>query len=988
MNFSYNKYHELETPDTYLAYPNKKIICKLPVTGRHTELCFVSASSYSFSLNKYRNGEKFKYYDEITIGRYVEFKNVVWFRITKIDTEGDGENESMIVTCSSIESETGQTYVTALGSLGVDEDDQGGLDIYCLHSETDQAHSIMHKFFEKNPSWSMGYFDPAIKNEYRIVNEDSVTSYDLLTSTAMELWECVFQFDTYTKTVSVYKLENIGKTTSIYLSYRNLIKKLDVSYDEADVKTVFYVVGGTDATNTTLSIADVNPSGNGYISNYNYFLKDMSKELREKYQEYLKKMAENLEPYQTAMAEMQELYDTLGSLQSRHPTDEESTDWTKYGASELKAKADIYHKIMSDYQDASSGSSYQTAYNNYTGASAEYLKRTKEIEDCNKQIEAAQKLAQSYVVNIKDFLGEELFKELSLFNREDTFTDDSFVTTDKMTEADTFKMKKALLEHAQNELAKVCFPQFSMTVDSINFPKIFRYKKYTDQLALGNIITINIEDGYNIEARLLKISINWDNPSDFSLTFSSKTSLEDGVFEFQDVKNNVKKLGNSLNISSSAWNNASQSSATILTDMSSFLNTSLRAVQNSKDNEVNMDGTGITIRKSNGDGTYDPNQLWMTRGNIIMTDDGWKSVKIAIGQVEINNRKIFGVAADTIVGHFLIGENLRIQNKNNTFTIDQNGLVATSSANKYSLTINPDDPKAIFTIKKGTDLILGVNAADDKFVFKGTLESTDGHIGGWTIGTDSLTATNVGLASSGDIRIWAGSAATSAQFRVKSDGSVYTNNIEVTGGKLNIGQYFSVDSNGVMKCSSAEISGKVIADSGSIGGFEIKNGNLSGTKGAQIQWGSMFIDGDSAELEDLMVNGEFYAGGLYGSGTDEPGTWIEADGGDIHAPELYIKASFWGGKSVTEKVEELYKYVHGGGWNPCNRDYTCEGDESCKCESGLCLCDGGGSGNTPCAQETSCPGNEIPCEGSDGCDSGCDSCKDYCDSPVVCSKGG
>ena len=52
------------------------------------------------------------------------------------------------------------------------------------------------------------------------------------------------------------------------------------------------------------------------------------------------------------------------------------------------------------------------------------------------------------------------------------------------------------------------------------------------------------------------------------------------------------------------------------------------------------------------------------------------------------------------------------------------------------------------------------------------------------------------------------------------------------------------------------------------------------------------------------------------------------------------------------------------------------------------LCDGGGSGNTPCAQETSCPGNEIPCEGSDGCDSGCDSCKDYCDSPVVCSKGG
>lgn len=984
MKFSYNRYQELETPQTFLAYPNKKIICELPVTDRDTELCFVSASSYSFSLNKYRDGKKFTFYDEITIGKYIEFRDVAWFRITKIDTEGDGQNEKMTVTATSIESETSQTYVTALGSLGVDEDNQGGLDIYCLYSETDQAHSIMHKFFEKNPTWSLGYFDPNIKNEYRIVNEDSITSYDLLTSTAMELWECVFQFDTYKKTVSIYKLENLGKTTSIYLAYRNLIKKLDISYDESDVKTVFYVVGGTDATNTTLSIADVNPSGNGYISNYNYFLKDMSKELQEKYQAYQKKMADNLEPYQNAMAKMQELYDTLGSLQSRHPTDEESTDWTKYGASELKAKADGYHQVMSVHKNESSGSIYQEAYINYTGATAEYLKRNKEIEDCNTQIEEAQKLARSYTVNIEEFLGEKLFKELSLFNREDTFTDDSFVTTDTMTDSDTFKMKKALLEHSQNELAKVCFPQFTMTVDSINFPKIFRYKKYTDQLALGNIVTINIEDGYDIEARLLKIAINWDNPSDFSLTFSSKTSLEDGVFEFQDLKNKVNKLNNSLNISSSAWNNASQSSATILTDASTFLNASLRAVQNSDNNEVFMDRTGITIRENKGDGTYNPNQLWMTRGNIIMTDDGWKSVKIAIGSVEIKGQRIFGIAADQLIGRMMITETMYIQNKNNSFTIDDKGLVAKSASNNFSLTINPDDPSAIFSIKNGDNTILGVDASvtPNKFVFKGTLESTDGHIGGWTIGKDSLTADNgsVGLSSalSSSIKIWAGGTdANNAPYRVGSDGSLYTSKINVQGGNMQIGNIFSVNSSGV------DITGKITATSGKIGGFEIQGSNLSGAKGAQIQWGALFIDGDSAELDDLMVNGDLYAGGLYDSSTDGDGTWIEADGGTIHTPELYIKASFWGGMSVTEKVEKLWNTVYGGGWNPCKRDYSCEEDTACKCEGGVCICDG--KGDAPCIGES-----EIPCEGYDG-DSGCDKCScdsNSCDSPVICSKGG
>ena len=984
MRFSYNRYQKLETPQTFLAYPNKKIICEIPATDRKTEFSLVNPSTYNFSINKYKDGVKFKYYDEIQIGRYLEFRDCAWFRITDVSTEGDGLNETLSVTASSLEIETSQTYVTALGSLGTDEDDQGGLDIYCLYSETDQAHSILHKFFEKNPTWSMGYFDSEIKNEYRIVSEESITSYDLLMSTAMELWECIFLFDTFKKTVSAYKVENVGKVTSIYLAYRNLIKKTTIEYNIDDVKTVFYVVGGTDATNTTLSIADVNPSGNGYISNYNYFLKDMSKELREKYQEYQKKMADNLEPYQNAMAKMQELYDTLANLYNAHPDKEDSTDWTQYGSVELKGRIATFKNLMSIYNDDSSGKTYQEAYTNYTNASAELTKREKQIEDCNNQLEAAQELAKTYVVNIQDYLGDELYKELSLFNREDTFSDDSFVATDAMTESDVFKMKKALLEHSQNELAKVCFPQFTMTVDSINFPKIFRYKKYTDQLELGNIVTINMEDGYDIEARILKISINWDNPSDFSLTFSSKTSLEDNVFEYEEIKNEVSNLGNSLGISSSAWNNASQSSATILTDMSTFLNASLREVQNSKDNEVNMDGTGITIRKSNGDGTYDPNQLWMTRGNIIMTDDGWKSVKIAIGSVEIKGQRIFGIAADQLIGRMMITETMYIQNKNNSFTIDDKGLVAKSSSNNFSLTINPDDPSAIFTIKNGDNTILGVDASvtPNKFVFKGTLESTDGHIGGWTIGKDSLTADNgsVGLSSalSSSIKIWAGGTdANNAPYRVGSDGSLYTSKINVQGGNMQIGNIFSVNSSGV------DITGRITATSGKIGGFEIQGNNLSGAKGAQIQWGALFIDGDSAELNDLMVNGDFYAGGLYDSGTDGDGTWIEADGGTIHTPELYIKASFWGGMSVTEKVEKLWNTVYGGGWNPCKRDYSCEEDTACKCEGGVCICDG--KGDAPCIGES-----EIPCEGYDG-DSGCDKCScdsNSCDSPVICSKGG
>ena len=656
MIFSYNSFHQAEIPDTYLAYPNKEIICALRPYNRNTNLRFVGCSEYTFSINKYINGRKTPHYDEITIGKYIEFKGVAWFRIVDIEKNGDGKNEVLSVTTNTLECETGQTYITALGSLGTSEDNDGGLDLYCLYSSIDTTHSLMHLFIEKNPSWSIGYIDPDISKDYRIFDEDRTASYDLLMSTVAESYECVFQFDTYTKTVSAYKLENLGQVTSIYLAYRNLIKTAKVSYSEDDIKTVFYVTGGSDATGTPLLISEVNPGGNSSISNFEYFYQDMSIALQDRLKAYNDKMEENAPLYQAAISKLQIMYDEFANLQNAHPDTEGSTDWTKYGSVHLKGKVDTYRSIMSTYNEDSTGSIYQEAYANFVAASAELEKRNTQISDKETEIENQQNLIKSYVVNIYDFLGDELYKELSVYVREDVFTDNTFVATENMTDSEIFEMKQALYEHAKNKLKNVCFPQFNMEIDAINFPKIFKYKKYTDQLILGNIITISLDNYNTIEARLLGISINWDNADNFSLTFSSKSSLEDGVFSFIDIQGTVDKIGNSLNLSSSAWNAATKSSATILTDMSTFLNASLREVQNSVDNEVNIDGTGITIRKALGNGTFDPNQLWMTRGNIVMTDDGWKSIKVAIGGVTVNKKRLYGICADKVISKTIGGD--------------------------------------------------------------------------------------------------------------------------------------------------------------------------------------------------------------------------------------------------------------------------------------------------------------------------------------------
>ena len=472
---------------------------------------------------------------------------------------------------------------------------------------------------------------------------------------------------------------------------------------------------------------------------------------------------------------------------------------------------------------------------------------------------------QSYVVNIADFLGEKLYKELSVYNYEDTFVDDSFIATDVLSESEIFEMKKALYEHAKKELNKVCYPQFNLTLTPINFIGAEKYQRYAEQIEVGNIITIQLDEHTMkcLEARLLKLSYNWYNPSDFEMVFSSKTSLEDGGFEFQDIQNTVDKIRNSLNISTSAWNNASKSSATASADMKTFLDASLREVRNSTDNEVNIDGTGITIRKNNGDGTYDPNQLWMTRGNIVMTDDSFKSIKIAIGGVTVNNRRVYGIAAPLLCGMQLISENMQIANKHNTLTMGIDGFIA-ESTNGYKLQINPDEPNKIFTIQRFGDAILGVDAVTNKFVFKGTLESKDGHIGGFTIADTTLISGDIGMSSdatSGAIAYWAGSKdRNNAPYRVSNTGALVCSNATITGGSLSIGQQFKVTNDGKLTCSGADITGKVTATSGKIGGWIIDGNSLVGTKGASyIKGGSIDIgSGLFSADDDAVYMGNFY----------------------------------------------------------------------------------------------------------------------------------
>lgn len=837
MIFSYDAYKRLDRPYVYLAKPNKDYIGTIQARELNTDLCFNNISTATFKVNKYENGEETLHYNEIDSLKLIEITYLGWFQITEIKQESDGNNEYIEVVALSLENESTSKLLTSFGQLGVESDEQGGLDRYCLYDIADQTHSILHIWLEKMPAWNIGYVDPNITKEYRTFTDDEVSAYTFLTGTVSETFECIFQFDSFTQTVSAYKLENIGENTSIYLSHNNLIKNKSLSSNYSDIKTVFTVAGGDD-NGTPLGIIEVNPTGNNQITNFSYYKKDMSEALRNKLDLYEVEYNNRLEGFTDATDVLKTLYDELGQLKTKIPSDVNSTDWTLYGLDELNTKYNYYNERMSIYigkTDSTSLANYNSNYVLREAVNTQLTIRKTEVAAKELAIENQRLLCESLTLNLRDYLGENLYKELSRFYHEDTFTDDTFIVTESMTDAEALEMKRELLKMAQDKLAKVCKPSYTLDVDAINFTAIPEFIKYSEQLELGNIMTLDFGDDILVESRLLKIHINWDKLDDFSLTFSSKNRLDQGWAEFAEIASQASSSSTSQHLNGTGWNNAKNKSSTFDEYMKSTLDLTKQKLIDSTNQEFIIDSTGAQMRKWNYDtNSYSPNQLWLTNNIIAMSSNSFQNVSLCIGEIEMGGVNLYGVVADAIVGKLMLTSKLIVENANSSVILNENGA-----------TLQNCDIK----ITKGTS-ILKLNATDGiKLSNNGVQQFYIDASGNATFSGElnAASGTFTGAMTAGSINI-------NNRFIVDSNGNMTANNVTINSGT------FSGSLNGATGTFSGNLSAAGGSFSGSISASTITGGTINGS----------VVNSDNIVIKDKL---SIYCSAVEGTGT--PSATIE-----------------------------------------------------------------------------------------------------------------
>ena len=127
--------------------------------------------------------------------------------------------------------------------------------------------------------------------------------------------------------------------------------------------------------------------------------------------------------------------------------------------------------------------------------------------------------------------------------------------------------------------------------------------------------------------------------------------------------------------------------------------------------------------------TYSDEQIKIVGSTIAITDDNWNTTKTAIGKYYYIDtatgelKMAYGVNGETIIGKFILGENMSIQNESGNMTLDGDGFTITSGTgdnigtmkfNEEGLVVNHG--KNTVTISPKSEEVINItNGEEDVF---------------------------------------------------------------------------------------------------------------------------------------------------------------------------------------------------------------------------------------------------------------------------------
>lgn len=670
-------------------------------------------------------------------------------------------------------------------------------------------------------NWHVDYVSPKVLNKRRELKFSNRSILDCIIDTA-ETFNCIYQFDTINRGISVYDISEVGGNQGIVISDRNFIESLTQKINTSDLKTRLYMYGEDN-----LSFRDFNPTGKPYLDNTSFY---------REFGYFSKGLCDSLDKYEKAVEEAKPKFmEGIKTLRKQNALLVPIARLIKDLKESIKKELDEADNALASQTLGRDGISIEV--NSHLQKADEYKKELEKqerdykttLDEYNKQKQELNSIIES--LDGSKFFTEESMTEYNEFVKEDSKSDNSFVKG----------MEDQLLEYCGEIIGKIAFPSISFDIDLDSFRKISNFKNPMNRLKVGDMAYVECEE-LNVcaELRIISMKLDYDDHS-AEISFGNKYKVNSSEMYLSELLSEVKSVSNTISLSDFYWNRNLEQYSAISRHLNDNLNLARQAIVTAEGQKPIMDDRGIWLFKQNPDGSIDNKQIRAVNNVIAFTNDNWKTVTTAITGDGINAEAVTGR-----LGNFVTLNANQIVVNDET---DQSALadfVRANGGKTYRQSMPPDIDKSTKKVDTGIKipdgaLWLRTSESDGGRVFsiyrynpKKTFAW--GNIGGYTgtnhweeisdmvfkdksyggakIGSDGLTTTSNGVSINKDgLTVANRNNSIVVKTSVNSDGFKITKNSYGRGDE----EVFSVNKDGVLSIRGGENGrDKIIVDSSGI----------------------------------------------------------------------------------------------------------------------------------------------------------------------------
>lgn len=320
------------------------------------------------------------------------------------------------------------------------------------------------------------------------------------------------------------------------------------------------------------------------------------------------------------------------------------------------------------------------------------------------------------VVDMEKYFSEEDWLRLSPFIKEDEFNDSSFALTGYESEENRLSICRDLKSAAEKELQTLSRPSLEFSMDMANILAIPEFDPIRDNFALGNFITVGIRDDYIKKARILEVTLDFDDISNLKATFGNLITTKSEIDKHADLLKQAVSAGKSVAANANSWQKAVDKSNSIDKAIREGLRDAALEVGAAHGQSITWDQYGIWGRKliDGTTDTYEDEQFKMINNKLVFTDDNWKTSQAVFGKFMYDADKDgtkeehYGVLAQSVIGGYIegseiVGGSLKIGGNDGdkgTFIVNEDGSVEIRSGtgdNSYDVIDKIENSRQYYT---------------------------------------------------------------------------------------------------------------------------------------------------------------------------------------------------------------------------------------------------------------------------------------------------